>query len=225
MFREAGAALKSFVGRRRWWSRSWRARRSPRSQQVCGGAVVRAMPNTPAAIGRGITVAVAANNVSAAQRAVADALLRATGSVEWVDDESLMDAVTAVSGSGPGLCLPARGRTGARRRRSRPAGGACHQARARDRRRLRRIAASLGACLRTLAPERHLARRHHRRGAGRADGRGGLQQLMTARSQPRRALEGIGEVVECRVRSERATAKFAMWRARDVASLRARTAC
>jgi pyrroline-5-carboxylate reductase len=69
--------------------------------EVCGGSVVRAMPNTPAAIGRGITVAVAAQNVSAAQRAVADALLRATGSVEWVDDERLMDAVTAVSGSGP----------------------------------------------------------------------------------------------------------------------------
>ena len=69
--------------------------------QVCGGSVVRAMPNTPAAIGRGITVAVAANDVSPAQRAVADALLRATGSVEWVDDEELMDAVTAVSGSGP----------------------------------------------------------------------------------------------------------------------------
>jgi pyrroline-5-carboxylate reductase len=69
--------------------------------EVCGGSVVRAMPNTPAAIGRGITVAVAANNVSAAQRSVADALLRATGSVEWVDDEGLMDAVTAVSGSGP----------------------------------------------------------------------------------------------------------------------------
>jgi pyrroline-5-carboxylate reductase len=59
------------------------------------------MPNTPAAIGRGITVAVAAKNVSAAQRTIADALLRATGSVEWVDQESLMDAVTAVSGSGP----------------------------------------------------------------------------------------------------------------------------
>src|ERR1700737_2671509 len=58
------------------------------------------MPNTPAAIGRGITVAVAAKNVNAAQRAVADALLRAIGSVEWVDDEALMDAVTAVSGSG-----------------------------------------------------------------------------------------------------------------------------
>jgi len=64
-------------------------------------AIVRAMPNTPAAIGRGITVAVAAGNVSAAQRSVADALLRATGAVEWVDDETLMDAVTAVSGSGP----------------------------------------------------------------------------------------------------------------------------
>ena len=63
--------------------------------------VVRAMPNTPAAIGRGITVAVAAPRVSAAQRTVADALLRATGAVEWVDEESLMDAVTAVSGSGP----------------------------------------------------------------------------------------------------------------------------
>ncbi len=66
-----------------------------------GGSVVRAMPNTPAAIGRGITVAVAANNVGAAQRAVADSLLRATGAVEWVEDEGLMDAVTAVSGSGP----------------------------------------------------------------------------------------------------------------------------
>jgi pyrroline-5-carboxylate reductase len=68
---------------------------------VCGGSVVRAMPNTPAAIGRGITVAVADRNVSAVQRAVADALLRATGAVEWTTDETLMDAVTAVSGSGP----------------------------------------------------------------------------------------------------------------------------
>src|SRR6266849_3982146 len=64
-------------------------------------AVVRAMPNTPAAIGRGITVAVANSRVSSAQRQLADALLRATGAVEWIDDETLMDAVTAVSGSGP----------------------------------------------------------------------------------------------------------------------------
>jgi pyrroline-5-carboxylate reductase len=67
----------------------------------CGGAAVRAMPNTPAAIGRGITVAVPAPNVSAEQRGVADALLRATGAVEWVADEALLDPVTAVSGSGP----------------------------------------------------------------------------------------------------------------------------
>ena len=60
------------------------------------------MPNTPAAIGRGITVAVAEPATSApTQRAIADALLRATGAVEWIDDETLMDAVTAVSGSGP----------------------------------------------------------------------------------------------------------------------------
>ena len=69
--------------------------------QACGGKVVRAMPNTPAAIGRGITVAVAEAGVGQQQRDIADALLSATGSVEWIDDEALMDAVTAVSGSGP----------------------------------------------------------------------------------------------------------------------------
>lgn len=63
-------------------------------------ALVRAMPNTPAAIGRGITVAVP-RGADAAQRNLADRLLAATGSVEWTDDEALMDAVTAVSGSGP----------------------------------------------------------------------------------------------------------------------------
>jgi len=64
-------------------------------------AVVRAMPNTPAAIGRGITVAVPNTKVDHAQRQLADTLLTATGVVEWIDDETLMDAVTAVSGSGP----------------------------------------------------------------------------------------------------------------------------
>ena len=63
-------------------------------------ALVRAMPNTPAAIGRGITVAVP-RDVIPAQRELADRLLCATGTVEWTDDETLMDAVTAVSGSGP----------------------------------------------------------------------------------------------------------------------------
>ncbi|MCX7313690.1 MAG: pyrroline-5-carboxylate reductase [Alphaproteobacteria bacterium] len=64
-------------------------------------AVVRAMPNTPAAIGRGITVAVGNRRVTALARKLAHGLLAATGSVEWIDDEDLMDAVTAVSGSGP----------------------------------------------------------------------------------------------------------------------------
>ena len=71
-------------------------------ETVCGGMVVRAMPNTPAAIGRGITVAVAAKTVSAAAaRDRATRCCAATGAVEWVEDEGLMDAVTAVSGSGP----------------------------------------------------------------------------------------------------------------------------
>jgi pyrroline-5-carboxylate reductase len=64
-------------------------------------AAVRAMPNTPAAIARGITVAVPNARVSPRQRALADALLAAIGKVEWVDEEALIDAVTAVSGSGP----------------------------------------------------------------------------------------------------------------------------
>jgi pyrroline-5-carboxylate reductase len=63
-------------------------------------ALVRAMPNTPAAIGRGITVAVA-RGANAAQRDLAHRLLVATGTVEWIEDEALMNAVTAVSGSGP----------------------------------------------------------------------------------------------------------------------------
>ena len=100
-FREAGAALKPFVGTSTLAVSIMAGTTIATIGQVCGGVVVRAMPNTPAAIGRGITVAVAARNVSAVQRATADALLRATGSVEWIDDESLMDAVTAVSGSGP----------------------------------------------------------------------------------------------------------------------------
>jgi pyrroline-5-carboxylate reductase len=100
-FREAGASLKPFVGPSTLVVSIMAGMTIASLETVCGGSVVRAMPNTPAAIGRGITVAVAAKKVSAAQRAVADALLRATGSVEWVAKESLMDAVTAVSGSGP----------------------------------------------------------------------------------------------------------------------------
>ncbi|MET0279379.1 MAG: pyrroline-5-carboxylate reductase [Pseudorhodoplanes sp.] len=64
-------------------------------------AIVRAMPNTPAAIGRGITVAVPNAAVTAEQKIRAQHLLAASGGVEWISDEGLMDAVTALSGSGP----------------------------------------------------------------------------------------------------------------------------
>src|SRR5258708_35250991 len=101
MFREAGPMLKRYAGSSTLVVSIMAGTTIASIEEVCGGSVVRAMPNTPAAIGRGITVAVAANNVSADQRAVADALLRATGSGEWGDDGSLMDPVTPGSRSGP----------------------------------------------------------------------------------------------------------------------------
>lgn len=64
-------------------------------------AIVRAMPNTPAAIGQGITALVANAAANRDQRALCADLLAAVGSVAWLDDERHMDAVTAVSGSGP----------------------------------------------------------------------------------------------------------------------------
>uniref|UniRef100_A0A8J4H8K2 Pyrroline-5-carboxylate reductase n=1 Tax=Acidicaldus sp. TaxID=1872105 RepID=A0A8J4H8K2_9PROT len=66
-----------------------------------GSAIVRAMPNTPAAIRQGITAAYAGASVSAAQRALTARLVGAIGEVAWVDAEAELDAVTAVSGSGP----------------------------------------------------------------------------------------------------------------------------
>ncbi|MES2118868.1 MAG: pyrroline-5-carboxylate reductase [Pseudomonadota bacterium] len=64
-------------------------------------AIVRCMPNTPALIGQGITGMVAMAGVSDTQKATADAVLRAVGATVWLDDEALIDPVTAVSGSGP----------------------------------------------------------------------------------------------------------------------------
>lgn len=63
--------------------------------------IIRTMPNTPAAIGKGATVAVANAACTAAHKALADTALNGTGLVEWITDESLMNAVTALSGSGP----------------------------------------------------------------------------------------------------------------------------
>jgi len=78
-------------------------------------AFVRAMPNTPAAVGRGVTGAYPSPGVEPGQLSLAQALLSAVGSVEWVETEELIDAVTAISGSGPAYlfylaeCLAAAG--------------------------------------------------------------------------------------------------------------------
>lgn len=64
-------------------------------------AVLRAMPNTPALIGEGITGLCAGPGLDERQRALAEQVLSAVGAVCWIEDEALMDAVTAVSGSGP----------------------------------------------------------------------------------------------------------------------------
>ncbi|MFZ5609201.1 MAG: pyrroline-5-carboxylate reductase [Pseudomonadota bacterium] len=79
------------------------------------GAIVRAMPNTPAAIGQGVSVLCAERAASPAQRQAAADLLAGIGAVHWVKDEALMDVVTALSGSGPAYvfylieCLAAAG--------------------------------------------------------------------------------------------------------------------
>jgi pyrroline-5-carboxylate reductase len=72
-------------------------------KQHLGPAVrlIRAMPNTPAAVGAGMTVLCGTGNLAVEQMAVAETLMGCVGRVAWVDDEALMDAVTAVSGSGP----------------------------------------------------------------------------------------------------------------------------
>ena len=195
MFREAGPTLKQLVGANTLVVSIMAGTPIAVLEAVCGGMVVRAMPNTPAAIGRGITVAVAAKNVSAAQRATADALLRATGSVEWVDDESLMDAVTAVSGSGPAyVFLLAEELARAGVEAGLPADLATKLA--------RETVAGSGELLhrsdrtvRDAAPERHLARRHYGGRAGSADGPG----RNPAADDPRHcrgdeAIEGTGKV-------------------------------
>jgi len=64
-------------------------------------SIVRAMPNTPALVQSAATGMYAGPDVSAAQRNAAESIMRAAGLVQWVDDEALMDAVTALSGSGP----------------------------------------------------------------------------------------------------------------------------
>jgi pyrroline-5-carboxylate reductase len=67
----------------------------------CKTAIIRAMPNTPAAVRQGFTVAVANSHVQAADQGLATTLLEAAGQIAWVSDESILDPVTAISGGGP----------------------------------------------------------------------------------------------------------------------------
>lgn len=70
-----------------------------------GKAIVRTMPNTPALVGAGATALFANERVDAKRRTDADTVLQAAGITLWVDDEGLLDAVTALSGSGPAYCF------------------------------------------------------------------------------------------------------------------------
>lgn len=63
--------------------------------------IIRAMPNSPAAIGKAVTVCCANDHVSKDQKSISNILLETIGNVYWIDDENLMDTVTALSGSGP----------------------------------------------------------------------------------------------------------------------------
>lgn len=64
-------------------------------------AIIRTMPNTPALVGKGMTVGIANRNVTPVQKEIAAGLLGSLGAFEWLENEKLMDAVTALSGSGP----------------------------------------------------------------------------------------------------------------------------
>ncbi|WP_151449092.1 pyrroline-5-carboxylate reductase [Lacisediminimonas profundi] len=100
--KEVVAALRPHLGSQLLLSIAAGIRALDLSRWLGGyGAIVRTMPNTPALIGRGITGMTALPGVSAAQREFADAIMQAVGQTVWLDDESLIDPVTAVSGSGP----------------------------------------------------------------------------------------------------------------------------
>ena len=104
MFRQAAGSLKELVDQRRPLVISVAAGiATPDIVRWLGGraVVVRVMPNTPALIGAGAAGLYATPEVSAEQRDIAAALLEAVGTALWIEDESLMDAVTALSGSGP----------------------------------------------------------------------------------------------------------------------------
>jgi len=94
---------RRFVGRQTVFLSIVAGKRIRFFEEVLGkeAAIVRAMPNTPAAVRRGISVAFANSHVTEEHRAICQRLLEAVGESDWVGDEALLDIVTAVSGSGP----------------------------------------------------------------------------------------------------------------------------
>jgi len=95
-------AYRRFVGRAVFLSiMAGRTIGGMRSLLGDGASIVRAMPNTPAAVRQGVTVACPGDGVDTPQRVLCERLLQAIGVVAWVEDEALLDPVTAVSGSGP----------------------------------------------------------------------------------------------------------------------------
>ena len=134
-----------------------------------GAAIVRGMPNTPAAVGKGITALAANEVVGSAQRRLCESLMAAVGQVVWLEDDGLMDSVTAVSGSGPAYvfllieCLAAaavKGRVRKGSGRTAGVGDGCRRRRLRD-----GVGNGPGG---TAAPS-HQSRRHDASRAGSAD--------------------------------------------------------
>ena len=176
--------------------------------------VVRAMPNTPAAIGQGISAAFAGPGVSLAQKQLCTELLEAVGDAVWLESEALIDTVTAVSGSGAGLCVPARrnSRTGGHRTGIAP--GARPATRAQDRIRCRGADCGLDRRCCRVAPRGDQPERNHTKGAGRADAARRLaQDAQGRRGCGRKKSEGTGRVkAPCRrQQSEEVAADFADW--------------
>ena len=100
-FREAAAPVAPHVGNALQLSVMAGIRAADIAAATGSARIVRCMPNTPALVGRGMTGLFASDAVSAADRQLAEAVIRTTGDALWVEREAQLDAVTALSGSGP----------------------------------------------------------------------------------------------------------------------------
>ena len=100
-FREAAAPVAPLAGRALQLSVMAGIRAADIAAATGSARIVRCMPNTPALVGRGMTGLFASDAVSAADRQLAEAVIRTTGDALWVEREAQLDAVTALSGSGP----------------------------------------------------------------------------------------------------------------------------